>query len=73
MSNDLRKIAYVVQLSRRTMSILKQNISFSIGIKAVFLALAATGYATLWMAIAADMGASLAVVTNGLRARRPPA
>lgn len=73
MSDDLRKIAYVVRLSRRTMWILKQNIWFSIGVKAVFLVLAATGFATLWMAIAADMGASLAVVTNGLRARRLPA
>ncbi|PNG48925.1 putative cadmium-transporting ATPase [Variovorax sp. B4] len=47
-----------------------QNISFALGIKVVFLTLALTGQATLWMAVFADMGGSLAVVFNGLRLLR---
>ena len=70
MSDDLSKLAVAVRLSRRTLGIIKQNVAFSIAIKAVFLVLAVTGWATLWMAVAADMGASLAVVANGLRALR---
>jgi Cd2+/Zn2+-exporting ATPase len=59
-----------VRLSRRTAAILKQNISLALGIKAVFLALTLTGHATMWMAVFADMGASLLVVGNGLRLLR---
>ena len=70
MADDLRKLPEFVELSRKTASILKQNIAFAIGTKAAFLALASTGYATLWMAIFADMGASLVVVANGLRTLR---
>jgi Cd2+/Zn2+-exporting ATPase len=47
-----------------------QNITLAIGIKVVFFALAMVGYATLWMAVFADMGASLLVVFNGLRLLR---
>lgn len=68
MGDDLSKLSFAIKLSRRTLSIIKQNIWFSIGIKAVFLVLAFLGYATLWMAVAADMGASLLVIINGLRA-----
>jgi Cd2+/Zn2+-exporting ATPase len=46
---------------------LKQNITLALGIKVVFLILALSGHATLWMAVFADMGASLLVVFNGLR------
>jgi Cd2+/Zn2+-exporting ATPase len=49
------------------MRIIRQNIIFSLGIKALFVALTFAGIATLWGAIAADMGASLLVVFNGLR------
>ena len=49
---------------------LTQNITLALGIKAVFLVLALTGQATLWMAVFADMGASLLVVFNGLRLTR---
>jgi len=70
MSDDLSRVAEAIHLSRRTLRIIKQNIVFSIAIKAVFLALALAGWATLWMAVAADMGASLAVVANGLRAKK---
>jgi len=70
MDDDLRKIGQFVRLSRRTHRILVQNIALALGIKAVFLVLAATGHATLWMAVFADVGASLLVVANGLRLLR---
>lgn len=62
--------AHCIRLSRRTLRIIKQNIAVSLAIKALFLVLAVGGWATLWMAIAADMGGSLLVVANGLRARK---
>lgn len=67
MDDDLRKIPAFVQLSRDTAMILKQNIFFALGIKAAFLLLTLTGFATLWMAVFADVGVSLLVVLNGLR------
>ncbi len=67
MDDDLRKIPQFIRLSRRTGTILKQNIVLALGIKVVFLVLALTGTATLWMAVFADMGASLLVVFNGMR------
>jgi Cd2+/Zn2+-exporting ATPase len=70
MDDDLRKVALFVQLSRTTSAILKQNITLALGIKAVFLVLTIMGHATMWMAIFADMGASLLVVGNGLRLLR---
>ncbi|WP_256659692.1 heavy metal translocating P-type ATPase [Pseudomonas sp. LS-2] len=70
MDDDPRKIADFISLSRRSASILKQNITLALGIKIVFLALAFSGFATLWMAVFADMGASLLVVFNGLRLLR---
>ena len=60
-------VAETVRLSRRTHAILWQNITLALGIKAVFLLLAVFGSATMWMAVFADMGASLLVVANGLR------
>jgi Cd2+/Zn2+-exporting ATPase len=74
MDDDLRKIAVFIRLSAKTRAILVQNITVALGIKAVFLVLALIGKATLWMAVFADMGASLLVVANGLRLlRKPPA
>ncbi|ERL50002.1 heavy metal translocating P-type ATPase [Halomonas huangheensis] len=70
MDDDLGKLAQLVELSRATRRLLLQNIGLAIGIKVVFLALALTGHATLWMAVFADMGASLLVVGNGLRILR---
>jgi len=70
MDDDPRKIADFIVLSRRTASVLKQNIALALGIKVVFLALALSGHATLWMAVFADMGASLLVVFNGFRLLR---
>jgi len=70
MDDDLRKLPEYIQLSRRTSAILTQNIVIALLIKFVFFALAMTGTATLWMAVFADMGASLLVVGNGLRILR---
>jgi Cd2+/Zn2+-exporting ATPase len=70
MDDDPRKVADFIDLSRRTASILTQNIVLALGIKVVFFALAVGGFATLWMAVFADMGASLLVVFNGLRLMR---
>ena len=71
MADDLTALARAMRLARKTRGIVKQNIGFSLAIKAIFLVLAVGGWATLWMAVAADMGASLLVVANGLRTRRP--
>jgi Zn2+/Cd2+-exporting ATPase len=68
MGDDLTRLPYATRLSRGTLTIIKQNIWFSIGGKGVFLVLALVGWATLWMAVASDMGASLLVIINGLRA-----
>jgi Zn2+/Cd2+-exporting ATPase len=70
MNDDLRRIAETIRLSRKTHAVLWQNISLALGIKAVFLVLAVFGSATMWMAVFADMGASLLVVANGLRLLR---
>ncbi len=70
MDDDLRKVALFVRLSRTTSAILKQNITLALGIKAVFLGLTIMGHSTMWMAVFADMGASLIVVGNGLRLLR---
>ncbi len=70
MNDDLRRIPEIIRLSRRTHAILLQNIALALGIKAAFLGLAVFDSATLWMAVFADMGASLLVVGNGLRLLR---
>ena len=70
MNDDLRRIAETVHLSKATHAVLWQNISLALGIKAVFLVLAVFGNASMWMAVFADMGASLLVVANGLRLLR---
>ena len=67
MNDDLRKVPETIRLSKRTYAILWQNIVLALGIKAVFFVLAVFGSATMWMAVFADMGASLLVVFNGLR------
>ena len=70
MDDDPRKVADFITLSSHTAAILKQNIGLALGIKVLFFALALSGRATLWMAVFADMGASLLVVFNGLRLMR---
>jgi Cd2+/Zn2+-exporting ATPase len=70
MDDDLRKIPLFVSISQATATVLKQNIAVALGIKAVFLGLTLAGHGTMWMAVFADMGASLLVVGNGLRLLR---
>ena len=70
MDDDLRKIPAFIRLSRQTSAILKQNIALALVVKAIFLGVTFTGYATLWMAVFADLGGSLLVVFNGLRLLR---
>jgi Zn2+/Cd2+-exporting ATPase len=70
MGDDLAGLPFVVRLSRQTRRVIMQNVAFSLGVKAVFLALALAGAATLWMAVFADMGASLLVILNGMRLLR---
>lgn len=67
MNDDLGRIPQLMRLSEQTHRILWQNIALAIGIKLIFLVLAIWGNATIWMAVFADMGASLLVVFNGLR------
>lgn len=70
MKDDLGRIADAIQVGRRAMRIIKFNIAFSLGLKAVFLILTLSGYASLWLAILADTGATLLVVANALRLLR---
>jgi Cd2+/Zn2+-exporting ATPase len=70
MADELLKIPYAVRLSRATVRNIRANIAFSLALKATFLGLAVAGIATLWMAVVADMGASLIVIANGLRLLR---
>jgi Cd2+/Zn2+-exporting ATPase len=71
MADDLLKLPWLIRHSRRTLRLIKQNIAFALGLKAVFLVLNFLGLATLWLAILADMGASLTVIFNGLRLLKP--
>ena len=70
MADELLKIPYALRLSRATARNIRANIAFSIVLKAAFLVMAVAGTATLWMAVAADMGASLVVIANALRLLR---
>ena len=70
MSDDLTRLPWLVQHARRSLRIIRQNIAFALGLKVVFMVLALLQLATLWMAIAADMGASLLVIFNALRLLR---
>ena len=70
MADELPKIPFALRLSRATVRNIRANIIFSLGLKAAFLVLAIAGSATLWMAVVADMGASLIVIGNALRLLR---
>jgi Cd2+/Zn2+-exporting ATPase len=70
MEDNLQKLPEYIRLSRHSMAVLWQNIWLALGIKFVFFVLTLLGEATLWMAIFADMGASLIVIFNGLRLLR---
>ena len=70
MGDDLERIARAVEIGRKTTRVIHQNIAIALGLKAIFLVLAVMGIATLWMAIVADMGASLIVIFNAIRLLR---
>jgi len=70
MADDLTKLPFTIKLSRNALKIIKQNITFSLVIKAIALLLIVPGWLTLWLAIFADMGATLIVTLNGLRLLR---
>lgn len=70
MADELPKVVYAIRLSRATARNIRANIAFSLALKAAFLVMAVMGLATLWMAVAADMGASLLVIANALRLLR---
>ena len=67
MADDLTKLPYAMHLSRQALSIIKQNIGFSLLVKAVFLVATFLGMANLWMAVFADTGTALLVIANGMR------
>lgn len=67
MSDDLAKLPWLIRHSRRTMRVIQVNIIISLAVKALFVILTLTGHASLWAAIAADMGVSLLVIANALR------
>ncbi|HEY2760877.1 MAG TPA: cation-transporting P-type ATPase, partial [Pirellulales bacterium] len=67
MAPDLSKVADLIRISRRCRTLLKQNIAFSLSTKVAVMIVAALGMATMWMAVASDVGASMLVIANGLR------
>jgi len=70
MGNDLSKLPFAYRLSQATMRIIRQNISAALGIKALFLLIVLLGAGSLWLAVLADVGASLLVTLNGMRLLR---
>ncbi len=70
MQDDLSHVPMALRIARRARRVIKQNIVLSLGLKLVFLFLAIPGIATLWMAVLADVGATLLVTLNGMRLLR---
>jgi Cd2+/Zn2+-exporting ATPase len=70
MADDLSKLPFTISLSRASLVVIKQNIAFSLAIKLIAVALVFPGWLTLWLAILADMGASVMVTLNGIRLMR---
>ena len=68
MDDDVRKIASLVRISRKTLLIVKQNIVFALGVKAIVLLLGAFGAANMWEAVFADVGVSVIAILNSMRA-----
>lgn len=67
MSDDLEKIPFILRLGRKTALNIKENIGFSLAIKAIFIVLTFLGLSNLWLAVFADTGAALIVIINGMR------
>jgi Cd2+/Zn2+-exporting ATPase len=72
MADDLAQLPLAIGLGSKAAKIIQYNIWFALGIKAIFLVAAILGVATMWMAVFADMGASLIVTLNGMRLLRAP-
>ncbi|QEG37209.1 putative cadmium-transporting ATPase [Bythopirellula goksoeyrii] len=70
LADNLTKLPWLIKHSKKTLGIIHQNIGCSLAVKAIFMILTFVGFASLWAAIAADMGASLLVIANGLRLLR---
>jgi Cd2+/Zn2+-exporting ATPase len=70
LTEDPARLAFLVRHAKRSLSVIKQNLALALGSKLIFLLVAVLGYASLWMAVAADMGATLVVTFNGLRMLR---
>ena len=70
MDDDVKKIASIVQISRKTLAIVKQNIVFALAVKALVLLLGAFGVANMWEAVFADVGVSVIAILNSMRALR---
>jgi Cd2+/Zn2+-exporting ATPase len=70
MSDDLTRLPYALRLSRATLRNIRANLTIALSLKIAFVAMAAVGVATLWMAVLADTGASLIVTANSLRLLR---
>jgi Cd2+/Zn2+-exporting ATPase len=67
LSDDLSRLPWLVRHSRKALAMIRQNIAFALAVKALFVVLTFAGFASLWAAIAADMGATLIVIANALR------
>jgi Cd2+/Zn2+-exporting ATPase len=70
MRDDLLMVSEAIRLGRRTLGVIRFNIAFAVGIKAVFLVLAVLGHTSLWLAVLADTGATILVIFNALRLLR---
>lgn len=70
LSNDLSSVPYALRLGRLTLSRIRTNVTIALALKGAFVLAAAAGFATLWMAVLADTGASLLVTANSLRLLR---
>lgn len=68
MTDEPSKVSKVISIAHKTMTIVKENIAFALGIKALFLILGAFGFVTMWWAVFADVGVTLIAVINSLRA-----
>ncbi len=68
MDDDIRKIADVIQIARKTLTIVKQNIVFALSVKVLILLLGALGLATMWMAVFGDVGVAVLAILNSMRA-----
>lgn len=67
MDDDVTKIASIVKIARKTLSIVKQNIVFALAVKAIVLAMGALGFANMWEAVFADVGVSVIAILNSMR------